>query len=485
MRPLSPTCKRRLRYASIAAAALFLVYLGVAAYGIWKPLPEGLDLSGEWRAAGHVQFLADSTWLDPAGEQHSEQTIFDTAFDMIETAEGLVVSDFFLVNRFAGQATAGYRSLSLELVEAMAARREARPEQLSVLITDPFNELYLGVPQPLFDTLEQAGASVFRTDLGRLRDSNPAWSAAWRICCQWFGNSHTGWLPNPVGDGRVTLRTWLALINFKANHRKVLIVDSPHGAQGLVTSANPHDASSRHSNTAVVFDGPAVDDLLDTERTVIRFSTGQEPDWPELQTRPVTAPVAELRIVTEAAIRDSALAMINAAREGDSVDLMMFYLSQRAIIEALLDSHQRGAAIRILLDPNEDAFGRKKNGVPNRQVASELHRAGITVRWCNTQGEQCHGKILITRTSDGQQHVLTGSANFTRRNLDNYNLETNVEVRAAGNSPFMQNVSEFFDAHWHNTPERIHSLPYAHYADESRLRYWQYRFMEASGLSTF
>ena len=29
------------------------------------------------------------------------------------------------------------------------------------------------------------------------------------------------------------------------------------------------------------------------------------------------------------------------------------------------------------------------------------------------------------------------------------------------------------------------SLPYEHWADESRLRYWRYRIMEATGLSTF
>jgi hypothetical protein len=29
------------------------------------------------------------------------------------------------------------------------------------------------------------------------------------------------------------------------------------------------------------------------------------------------------------------------------------------------------------------------------------------------------------------------------------------------------------------------SLPYERWADESRLRYWRYRIMEATGLSTF
>ncbi|MCI5062095.1 MAG: phospholipase D-like domain-containing protein, partial [Algiphilus sp.] len=138
-----------------------------------------------------------------------------------------------------------------------------------------------------------------------------------------------------------------------------------------------------------------------------------------------------------------------------------------------------------LLDPNEDAFGRKKNGIPNRQVAWELHAAGVPVRWCNTRGEQCHSKMLVLRPAVGPMQVLAGSANFTRRNLDNYNLETNVQLRGPREAPLMHTVSTFFETRWRNRPEQLHSLGYDRYADHSRWRYWQYRFMEATGLSTF
>ncbi|MEE4304733.1 MAG: phospholipase D-like domain-containing protein [Wenzhouxiangella sp.] len=465
---------------------LAVLYIGTFIWHQVKPLPDGLNFAGAWRPANTVRFHADSTWLDAEGEQHTEQAIFESAFAMLERAERLAVSDFFLVNRFAGQAGDGYRPLSGQLVEALSAESRQQPALTAALITDPFNDLYDGVEQPLFETLEQAGVDVIETDLTRLRDPNPVWSAAWRICCQWFGNGHQGgWLPNPVGEGSVTLRTYLAMLNFKANHRKTLFVYGDHGPEALVTSANPHDASSRHDNIAFSFDGPAAVDLLETEVSVIGFSTGQHPDWTENIAGPLGVVMAEVRILTEAAIRDAALEMIAAADEGDSLDLLMFYLSHRDIVEALVAAEQRGATVRVLLDPNEDAFGRKKNGVPNRQVAWELHEAGVPVRWCNTRGEQCHGKMLVLRPAEGQPLVLAGSANFTRRNLDNYNLETNVQVRAAENSAVMKAVAGFFEERWSNTPDRIHSLPYERYADHSRLRYWQYRLMEATGLSTF
>lgn len=68
----------------------------------------------------------------------------------------------------------------------------------------------------------------------------------------------------------------------------------------------------------------------------------------------------------------------------------MFYFSDRDIINALTNAADRGVNIKILMDPNKDAFGRTKDGTPNRQVASELHKHGIKIRWCNTYGEQCH-----------------------------------------------------------------------------------------------
>lgn len=131
---------------------------------------------------------------------------------------------------------------------------------------------------PWFQALRQAGISVTETNLQPLRDSNPGWSAFWRLCCQWFGNNpEGGWLPNAIGSQPVTIRSYLALPNFKANHRKVLVTDDGEKLRALVTSANPHDGSSRHSNTAISFTGPAVIDVLKSEQAVLNMSGQTSP----------------------------------------------------------------------------------------------------------------------------------------------------------------------------------------------------------------
>jgi hypothetical protein len=140
--------------------------------------------------------------------------------------------------------------------------------------------------------------------------------------------------------------------------------------------------------------------------------------------------------------------------------------------------------IRILLDPNKDAFGRQKKGIPNRSVARELHRAGIPVRWCDTHGEQCHAKMMHTHHDDGQSTLILGSANFTRRNLDDYNLETDVAIRGGAEAGIFQEAGRYFEAVWGNNPRHF-SVGYPAYEDNSLLRRFLYRFMEATGMSSF
>ncbi|MGH8025408.1 MAG: phospholipase D-like domain-containing protein, partial [Pseudoxanthomonas sp.] len=115
----------------------------------------------------------------------------------------------------------------------------------------------------------------------------------------------------------------------------------------------------------------------------------------------------------------------------------------------------------------------------------ELHQAGVPVRWCDTHGEQCHAKFMLKRDAAGKAELIVGSANYTRRNLDDYNLESSVRVLAAADTAAMSRAASYFEQSWGNTDGRRISLPYARYADDSRLRYWRYRFTEATGLSSF
>ncbi len=484
----------------LLVVTLVLAFAASAVSGFWhasRPLPAGLDFAGPPQPVADVEFLADLTWLDATGAQQLEHQIFDAMLELVAAADDFLLVDMFLFNEFAGDADAGHRLLVAEFTEALLQRMAERPQLQVVFITDPFNTFYGSMPAPALQSLRDAGVQVVISDLDALPDSNPTWSGFWRLCCRWLPEPvpGRGWLPNPVADAPpVAMRSLLRVLNFKANHRKTLIAHTGEGWQGLVTSANIHDASSRHSNVALRFTGPAAVDLLATEQAILAFSAapttallpatlqaaaGDQAPEPAL---PLEQPT--LAVLSEAAIRDRALSLIDRAQEGDTVWLLMFYLAHEGVIRALADAAHRGVQVRVLLDPNRDAFGRRKDGVPNRQTALRLQRAGAEIRWCNTLGEQCHTKLLLREQGD-RLDLLLGSANFTRRNLDNLNPETSVHLQGDARVAALSDARAFAQRSWYNEVDRSFSLPYEAWADESRLRLWRARFMEWSGLSSF
>ncbi|MAF81161.1 phospholipase [bacterium] len=476
---------------------LILYGLGIF-YVVRKPLPPGVGIAGEVRTvpAEAITFLADRTYVDAAGERHSEQQIFDEIVRMIRGAKHYVLVDMFLYNQFQGDPPELQRALAQELTAELVAAKQRNPELTIAVVSDPINTVYGGVASPEFDALRDVGIEVVVTDLTKLRDSNPIYSALWRIGPRWLGNSVGGFLPNPLtaNGERVPARSWLSLLNFKANHRKLVIADEPAGVDvsgqpvvrlaTLVTSANPHDGSSAHTNAAIKVSEQIWQDVFDSEAAAATWSGKSLPTADLIRRESLgDTPV---QLLTEGAIRDATLALIDRAQPGDSIDIAMFYLSERSIVRGLTAASKRQVAIRLILDPNKDAFGRTKNGVPNRSVAHELLTKGsdIQIRWCDTHGEQCHTKLLLFRL--GQQQVLmTGSANLTRRNINNYNLETNIVVESAVVIPAMAQAHSFFTEMWTNARGRIFTAEYEAYADDSLLKTVMYRIQEATGLSSF
>lgn len=502
---------RPARRRRIVVRTLLLVLLASwTATAVWhthKPLPEGVHVAGEWHEVPEhgVTFIADITAADGYGRVFTSHAIFDEILSIVGAAREFLVLDFFLFNDFAGSpdgARLPLRPLTAELRDALIARKQQEPGLRILFITDPVNEVYGGESSPDLARLRAAGIDVVVTDLTRLRDSNFAYSALWRLALGWWsGTDDGGFLPHPFAQDRegVGVIAWARLANFKANHRKLVIADDGRGGLvGLVTSANPHDGSSAHSNVALRIEGPALEPLLESELAIARFSGWQG----ELQrpapardgsavpgSGPQAVPVARVQVLTEGAIERAVLERIDAALEGDSIDIAMFYLSDRDVVDALLAASRRGVRVRLILDPNKDAFGRAKSGIPNRPVATELVAASdgaIRVRWYRTHGEQFHTKLVMVYGPE-TLWLTAGSANLTRRNLDDYNLEANVAVEVASNSLLALQAREYFETLWSNRAAlgTEYTADFGVYSDPAQSRYWLYRIMEATGLSTF
>jgi hypothetical protein len=83
--------------------------------------------------------------------------------------------------------------------------------------------------------------------------------------------------------------------------------------------------------------------------------------------------------------------------------------------------------------------------------------------------------------------MTLGSANLTRRNIGDYNLEANVAIETARGSPLGAQLLDYYDALWTNRAALgiEYTADYEVYADPSQAHYWLGRIMESSGISSF
>lgn len=479
-------------------------WLGVGLWHVFKPLQEGVHVAGPAVAtpAESIHFLSDITSVNHFGDAEHHAQIHAATLALVRDAQDFLLLDYFLFNDNGGPAGPlryehGLAPVSSQLIAAVAELKGRQPQLPILVITDPINDFYRGTPPAALDALRSLGVDVVVTNLDALRDSNLLYSATWRFWVGWWANpAGDGNWPNPLAAAgpRIPFGALTRLPNFKANHRKLALTGDGAGSLvGIVSSGNPHDASSAHSNVALAMHGEALRPLLHSELAVARFSGWRGHAFDAISSQASTAAPAidgdtTLAIATEGAIAEALLARLDATRRGDAIDIAQFYLSDRNVISTLLAAASRGVAIRILLDPNKDAFGFEKSGIPNRQVASELVAASdsaIRLRWYRTHGEQFHVKLAAVRHGDRLWFTL-GSANFTRRNLGDYNLEANVIVDTPAGNALARSVGDWFEQIWTNHPGGTEYTADADvYAEPAFLRYWLYRFMEASGLSTF
>ena len=479
----------------LALGCLFIWLLIIGIYHTHKRLPDNLNYLGEeYRLdQSRINFLYDLTYVNNHGEIVYEQNIFDALFDYIDQAEKYILIDMFLFNSYRAKNDSIHRDLARELTDKIIEKKRHIPGIKIDFITDKINTVYDGSVSKEIERLKSAGIKVITSDLRKLRDSNVIYSPIWRTFVQWFGNSNSaGTIRHPFSttDGKVTLRSYLSLMNFKANHRKVFVADNHGEMISIITSANPHGGSSAHSNVALLVKGDVWKSIYDAEQAVARLSGKSLSIDNDTSNKNLDDADATIRILSEYQIKKALIEEINDTESASIIRIAQFYLADRDIITSLLSASARGVDIKIILDPNKDAFGYEKNGIPNRQVAHELVsriKREDQIRWYDTHGEQFHSKLFISE-KESRFTVIVGSANLTRRNLDNYNLELDIKVIVQTKSQLAQEIMRYFDRLWNNE-NGLFTVDYEHYKEDSYLktlviqnsgRFWLVHFLVSS-----
>jgi HKD family nuclease len=119
-------------------------------------------------------------------------------------------------------------------------------------------------------------------------------------------------------------------------------------------------------------------------------------------------------------------------------------------------------------------------------MARELvRRSGgrIAVRWFDTRGEQFHTK-MVRVARDDVVVLMGGSANLTRRNISDYNLEADLRFELHPNSSLARESGSYFERIFENR-DGTFTLPFEAYRDDSLWKRILYRVQERTGISSF
>jgi hypothetical protein len=430
------------------AALLFMVI--VLAWGscaVWnavKPPPWGTHVASlpARLNESQIDFLDD---LVPAGSILSRET------DAIGRAEQTIVLD--------------QSPLTRELADALLLRKRQRPNLKVMLVTDPRNEVYGGTPSQTLSALERTGIVVVRTRLERMRDSNPLYSSLWRLCVGWWSN------PFDEMPGKSTLRSSLRNLNLKADRRQLLVADDGAGGWTSIVMSAASTGATVGAGVGLEIRGHLAGAIVASELQIAAWSTDDDrlPAAPPADSRGVGT--IDARFFTEGAIQAALLDAIAAAGSGDSIKIAVQAFGARQIVDAVLRAAARGARVQLLLDP----------GSPETQAAAGelLHEqpGTIEVRWRAGKPRAEAGYAVIQHRSDVWFDV--GSANFTRRGLDDLDLTADIELHMPARAGPARAASDLFAKHWSN------AAAYAKHADESPETYWRYRVGEATGLAVF
>lgn len=454
------------------------------------------------------------------GERFLETGIGPKAMDMIHAADQSLIMSVFLFDNFYAD-TEGQRDLVTPIVDGFLERLAAHDDMRIAVILDASHKAYGRRVSPAERTFRERGIDVFYSDVlsglkkasligvregtghvNRLIDvaTFGGWS---KLGSAVFSRAR---VPVEFDGEPLSLESAYNAFLLKANHRKLLVTDV-HGAdhEVLITSANPHSASGYHINSAVSVRGAPARYVYNLLREDMMHSAGLgslyahwhdnasrkyrrsyfEDRFPEL---PLDAGKSTARtdkrnvgitIVTEEEIPRSVIELLGAVQPSDEVRIQMFYLSFQPVLDAILRaSTVVDRPVRILLDANKDSFNKEKDGTPNRQVARYLLRKArarkgrIEIRWYSTHGEQNHAKTMSITAPAADKHVLTtGSCNWTGRNMDGVNMESNVVVD--GSPKVAAAFNNLFDMFWTNADGVEYSLDYEAFKDAAPDARWR------------
>lgn len=495
---------------------------GISAPNLADTKPRRLAAQSPWFWISQDKIALQESYsgFNPQTQQRfSRLSIGDKALDMIADANELIFASVFLFDTVYSN-NEPERDIVKEITDALTSKKKLNPQIRIVLILDPINKAYGNRIAPAVRQLVDNGVDVFYSDLvstkGSPFDVLEFFRDGLRVVDRLTGltlgkvlglvTSLKIPITSRLDDERLSIEGVWNFLALKANHRKILVTDSGDTYEALISSANPHNASIPSTNFSVSVKGDLAKYIYMVIREDVKFSKELDfvlwhdkskqyqkrflddilpeidPDSIRAASQSASRPVG-VCFMTESRIRQQTIEMLEDAREDEQVRIQMFYLSDFEMIDAIIETAKRlKEPVRIILDPNKGAFGKEKDGTPNRQVAAYLMQKkkelglNLEIRWYDTHGEQNHAKIM-TITNPGKAaeepkyELMNGSANWTGKNLKDINLEANIRVK--GSEKIVARFNKLFDLFWENSDGMVYTVDYEKFQSHTGMKKWR------------
>ena len=300
----------------------------------------------------------------------------------------------------------------------------------------------------------------------------------------------------------ITFGAWARLVNFKANHRKVIIADDGRRrSHGHRRFGQPTRCQQRPFQRGHACHGPGAADAAaerDGGRPLLRLArhyqlptqrraaASPETDQRHLRRRKWH----ECRVITEGGILATLLERIDAAGQGDNIDIAMFYLADRARRRSAAGSEPPRRRDPAHPGSQQGCLRSPEVRHPEQPVASELVSASdgkIHVRWYRTHGEQFHTKLVMIY---GPRALMADTGLCEPHAPQPRRLQSGGQPGDRGRPQlgrWRQQPGLFRDAVEQPglAGNRVHGRLRGLRRPGARSQYWLYRLMEVTGLSTF
>jgi cardiolipin synthase len=193
------------------------------------------------------------------------------------------------------------------------------------------------------------------------------------------------------------------------DHVKLLIVD---GSRAVVGGINWGRHSIANRDYDILASGPVVRNLTRIFNQDLELAGNPTP-----LVSPVADPLIQVLVTRPGdGIRGAAVSAIDTAQR--TIDIEMFVLSDRIVIDALLAAARRGVQVRVLLEPSQPQ---------NLAALADLRSAGgRALLFKRVRGELLHAKLAIVDAAT----VLFGSCNWSRSGFTrNHELDLLIRDR--------------------------------------------------------